>query len=406
MDNYIPLQRNELFGPAMSVARPRADERIASLAVEERQTARSLERHHQRLRNISQHNVRRNNVGNAWIHSQPQYEHLRDNRKRAQLQGERFGAINRENRLLLQKIGLMEQKAVDPTVGTWEFAPGVRLNRFQVPVIDHAISVQPHMPTRGSAKVPESLNRTARKRELERITRENLGIVYRIQTCTPYLRADELRHHAAEHERHMNRIRKPKLGLGFHSPPPSPQPSRPSTTPSRGATPGTQPRRVFTQAAVFEPFSRRGEPVPSTLLREAPAESLELLVGLAAGFLPGAMAMVADETVTIATTSLCRAGLIITLQEPLAAGYAAGTPVRQLRPNTPPSGRPATRDGYGSAWRSDPMATPPPPRPATRDGFISPREAAAASGSRPPTHTTHTGGRRPCASSGDTTPTA
>ena len=46
----------------MSVARPRADERIASLAIEERQTARSLERHHQRLRKISQHNVRRNNV--------------------------------------------------------------------------------------------------------------------------------------------------------------------------------------------------------------------------------------------------------------------------------------------------------------------------------------------------------
>ena len=171
---------------------------ISNHAVHDRATARSLERHHQRLRMIAQQNIRPYNVGDGWSHSKPRYEHLTHNLKRAQLEGERYADISRDNQNLLRKIALMEQSAVlDPTEGTWEFAPGVRLNRFQVPVIDHCISLQPQM--RGAAKVPESLNRGARKRELERITRENLGIVQRIQNCPPseQTRLDALRAHAA-----------------------------------------------------------------------------------------------------------------------------------------------------------------------------------------------------------------
>ena len=70
----------------------------------------------------------------------------------------------------------------------------MRLNRFQVPVIDHAISLSPKTLGVGS-------NRGARRRELERITWENHSLVQRIQTCLPseLTRVDGLRRHAAQH---------------------------------------------------------------------------------------------------------------------------------------------------------------------------------------------------------------
>ena len=86
-------------------------------------------------------------------------------------------------------------------------------------------------------------------------------------------------------------------------------------------------------------------------------------------------------------------GLRLHLHEPLDAGYAAGTPVRQLRPasaSTPSSSprggssRPATRDGGGfggGAWR-DEFATPQfSPRPATGD----PLRGSSRPGTRPGT---------------------
>lgn len=310
---------------------------ISNHAVHDRATARSLERHHQRLRMIAQQNIRPYNVGDGWSHSKPRYEHLTHNLKRAQLEGERYADISRDNQNLLRKIALMEQSAVlDPTEGTWEFAPGVRLNRFQVPVIDHCISLQPQM--RGAAKVPESLNRGARKRELERITRENLGIVQRIQNCPPseQTRLDALRAHAAKNERIRHRIRQPKLGLGFHSPSLSPSAETRLATPQlRGATapaPSQMPRRVFTPAQVFAPFERRGEPVPSALLRDAAEGATELLV-------------VRDHAT--AAPSLAPPSLPPPTPPPPAPPRAPGQHHRLLAPPAPPCLRP---DG------------PPPPR--------------------------------------------
>ena len=86
--------------------------------------------------------------------SKPHYSHVSRNAKRAQVEGERHQAIERDNLLLLQKMttllssgassraGSAASSRRDPTVGTWEFAPGVRLNRNQVPVIDHAKSMK------------------------------------------------------------------------------------------------------------------------------------------------------------------------------------------------------------------------------------------------------------------------
>ena len=54
---------------------------ISNHAVHDRATARSLERHHQRLRTIAQQNIRPYNVGDGWSHSKPRYEHLTHNLK-------------------------------------------------------------------------------------------------------------------------------------------------------------------------------------------------------------------------------------------------------------------------------------------------------------------------------------
>ena len=84
---------------------------IASNAVEERRTARAFASHQQRLRKISHQNVRPHNVGNGWSWNKPEYLHLTQNVKGAQMRSERYGAIARENQMLLQKIALMEQRA-------------------------------------------------------------------------------------------------------------------------------------------------------------------------------------------------------------------------------------------------------------------------------------------------------
>lgn len=262
---------------------------VANITVHDRSAARLYEGHRQRVRKIGHQNIRPNNVGDGWSRTKPEYLHLTRNVKGAQLQGERYSAISHENQVLLRKIALMEQQSasMDPTEGTWEFRPGVRLNRFQVPVIDHAISVPPKTP-QCTVGFPGS-NRGARRRDLDRITRENLGIVQRIQQCPPSerTRLDALRRHAAQHAAYHKNICHPKLGLGFRSSSPhSPHsPHSPPSSPARAPTleyreyrqqrsPPTpreqMPRRVFTPAGVFEPFERRGEPVPSALLRDAP----------------------------------------------------------------------------------------------------------------------------------------
>lgn len=72
-------------------------------------------------------------------------------------------------------------------------------------------------------------------------------------------------------------------------------------------------------------------------------------------------------------------------------GFAAGTPVRQLRPpsaTTPSSSRPATRDG--GTWRdgtphsSGAPSTPQGSRPATGDGLQGGASRPATRGSRRP----------------------
>jgi hypothetical protein len=286
--------------------------------------ARNQERHLRELYRISAKNIRHNNLNNHWgstsrTKNEPVYTHLRNNPKRLQIQDDRFVEIERENRLLLQKMSaLLSTDVVSPDAGTMEFAPGVRLNKFQLPVIDHGISVNPSFPQPGQARPPESLNREARRREFERITRENRGIVSRIQGRTTYYPNRHWEEHSREHDRLLSLSSRPTVGsvgsrIGFAGQPSSPlqhhkkMRSRPST--------------VSTLQPV-QPELLSGASARSALVRTAAPGEMELLVGLAAGFCAGQTAVLRpgedqEEHVEVFNVMLRRSGVALLLARAL-----------------------------------------------------------------------------------------
>ena len=84
--------------------------------------------------------------------------HLRKNLKREQMMEERYATIERENRLLLEKMSAIMQGG-------------------------HGIDNKLRKPK----NVGSSMNKSFRKRELQRITEENQAILRRIQACEPSL---------------------------------------------------------------------------------------------------------------------------------------------------------------------------------------------------------------------------
>ena len=78
-----------------------------------------------------------------------QFDHIRNNLKREQMLEERYSEIDRENRILLQKMS--------------------------------DIMRQPTFSMMKEARGPNSLNKDYRKKELIRITQENQAILKRIQ---------------------------------------------------------------------------------------------------------------------------------------------------------------------------------------------------------------------------------
>lgn len=82
------------------------------------------------------------------------HNHLRKNMKREQMMEERFAQIERENRLLLEKMSYIMQRDT----------------------LDNKCS---------ALKYGRSLNKAFRKRELQRITHENQAILRRIQAREP-----------------------------------------------------------------------------------------------------------------------------------------------------------------------------------------------------------------------------
>jgi len=84
--------------------------------------------------------------------------HMKKNLKREQMMEERYATIERENRLLLEKMSAIMQGG-------------------------HGIDNRLRKP----ANVGNSMNKSFRKKELQRITQENQAILRRIQACEPSL---------------------------------------------------------------------------------------------------------------------------------------------------------------------------------------------------------------------------
>jgi len=86
------------------------------------------------------HRMRLNSIKPAIDNIPPRrYKHLFQNLKKAQLEDERNMEIERENRLLLEKMSMIMESGRPEmaSANTTEFAPGTRLDRHQYPMVDH-----------------------------------------------------------------------------------------------------------------------------------------------------------------------------------------------------------------------------------------------------------------------------
>jgi len=114
----------------------------------------------------------------------PPRMHLRKNLKKEQMMEENYAKIERENRILLSKMSnIMQTNTLD--------------NQNQ------------------SAKYAHSLNKEARRRELERITMENQAILGRIQMREPTYDHLQWEHEAKQNQKYGENVREfkdPKPG--------------------------------------------------------------------------------------------------------------------------------------------------------------------------------------------------
>lgn len=127
------------------------------------------------------------------------YAHVRSNLKRAQLQDERFQAIELENYLLLGKLSKILERPHNPTHATREWGGGVRLTGNQVPVIDHCVPQQTN--EFGAAVEPSSLNIGFRQRQQDEIAAANRKLVKRLQMSRPFYKTSALLQDWQERER-------------------------------------------------------------------------------------------------------------------------------------------------------------------------------------------------------------
>jgi len=109
------------------------------------------------------------------------HKHLEQNAKRRQLEDEHYAKIERENRILIEKMySIMNAKAKPNAM---EFQPGMRLNSNQGPIVDCYLSPRSNFP--GHAVPHKSLNQEARRREHEKIMEQNMQILKRLEEKKP-----------------------------------------------------------------------------------------------------------------------------------------------------------------------------------------------------------------------------
>lgn len=102
--------------------------------------------------------------------------HLKVRAKKMQSEQARLEEIQQDNLLLLKKMHTI--MAIGEDTPAVEFAPGVRITRNQVPISDTFVSNSTNV--RGAAVHLESLQEEKRRREREKIERENLALLNRI----------------------------------------------------------------------------------------------------------------------------------------------------------------------------------------------------------------------------------
>ena len=187
-DHLCASMRSEPHPSAHQAFVPKVHNRetpVANIPVAQRSTQGMHMRHQQSLSRMVPRVTTR--WGESWngVRDQkhPTYSHVRDNLKRAQIQDERFAAIELENNVLLGKLGKILRRSHNPTIGTRDWMGGMRLTHNQVPVIDHWISRD--TTQFGAAVEPSSLNLSLRRARRVQIEVENKALVARLQTSKP-----------------------------------------------------------------------------------------------------------------------------------------------------------------------------------------------------------------------------
>jgi len=144
------------------------------------------------------HRMRLNQIKPAIDNKPPtRYKHPFQNLKKAQLEDERNMEIERENRLLLEKMSMIMESGRPEmaSANTTEFVPGTRIDRHQYPMVDHYKKLD-----------HKSLNKEARRRELLRITADNQAILKRIQERQPFYNHLEWERERLQNEKYLRNI--------------------------------------------------------------------------------------------------------------------------------------------------------------------------------------------------------
>lgn len=188
-----------------------------------------------------------------------------------------------------------------------------------MPVIDHAVSHQPNMPQRGAAKDPVSLNWGSRRRELERITSENRGIVGRIQGRSSYYPAAQWGERSEQHDKHLLLIRRPQTSV---------PPALPAATPP--ASPALSLSAGRSRRSRRNP--RRRDVSLTQLLATAKVGDAHLVVGLLAGLSSGTPLVISpqspdEEHCVVYSVVLRNDGLVVMLREPVKTPHSEGTTI-------------------------------------------------------------------------------
>lgn len=124
----------------------------------------------------------KSNSKSALDNNAPQrHRHLELKLKKRQLDDEQYTKIERENRILMEKMYSIMKSTKDSS--SMEFRPGLRINKSQGPMVDCYLSQSSVFP--GQAVRLDSLNRESRRRDYMRIMEENMSILKRIQDRKP-----------------------------------------------------------------------------------------------------------------------------------------------------------------------------------------------------------------------------